>query len=158
MAGALAEQDYKALGEFRRALRELLAFSDAAAREEGLTSQQHQALLAIRAAGEGGPISVGELAQSLLVRNHTALELADRLVDRRLIVRERSLSDRRRILLSLTPGGAEVLERISLSNVAGYGGAAEHLSEVLRRVRRLDRSRRRRAGLTAVPSGLRLPT
>src|SRR5438067_7925486 len=71
----LRDPDYKALGDFRRALREFLAFSDDAAREHGLTSQQHQALLAIRSHTGPEPMSVGELAQCLMIRNHSAVGL-----------------------------------------------------------------------------------
>ena len=43
----LADADYLALASFRRSIREFLSFSESAARENGLTPQQHQAILAI---------------------------------------------------------------------------------------------------------------
>src|SRR3546814_15555556 len=50
MASDLIDIDYAALAEFRFALRRFQMFSDTKAGEAGLTPQQHQALLAIRAA------------------------------------------------------------------------------------------------------------
>ena len=50
MASDLTDTDYAALAEFRFALRRFQVFSEAKAAEAGLTPQQHQTLLAIRAA------------------------------------------------------------------------------------------------------------
>lgn len=137
----LDDAEYQAIGDFRRALREFLAFSDRAAREHGLTSQQHQALLAIRAHGAPEPMSVGELADCLLIRNHSALELIGRLVERGLVARRESEEDRRRVLLSLLPEGAILLEQISLLNMGEYGPMADSLSKVVRRARALAPSK-----------------
>ena len=56
----MTDADYRGLAEFRRALRDFLAFSEKAAARAGLTPAQHQALLAIR--GMPGPVTVGTLA------------------------------------------------------------------------------------------------
>jgi len=146
----LDDAEYQAIGAFRRALREFLAFSDNAAREIGLTSQQHQALLAIRSHSGREPMTIGELAECLLIRNHSAVELVGRLVERGLVTRAESEADRRRVVLTLQPAGAEALERISQMNLGEYSRTAEFLSKVLRRVRALNpdtqpaRARRRR--------------
>jgi DNA-binding MarR family transcriptional regulator len=148
----LADAEYKAIGDFRRGLREFLAFSDAAARQHGLTSQQHQALLAIRSHSGEEPMSIGELADCLLIRNHSAIELVGRLVDRDLVARTGSQEDRRRVLLTLRPDGAEALRQISLMNVGEYRRTADFLSDVLRRVRALAPDS---DGRTAKPPHLR---
>ena len=70
-------KDYEALAAFRRALRRFLAFSEEAARGNGLTAQQHQAILAIKGYTGAGPMTVGELADHLLVRHHSAVERSD---------------------------------------------------------------------------------
>ena len=134
----LGDPEYKALGDFRRALREFLAFSDDAAREHGLTSQQHQALLAIRSHTGSEPMSIGELAECLLIRNHSAVGLVARLVERGLVERLESAEDRRRVLLRLRASGSEALKAISLLNIGQYGRTADFLGEVLRRVRALS--------------------
>lgn len=134
----LGDAEYKAIGDFRRALREFLAFSDNAALQAGVTPQQHQALLAIRAHEGPGPMSIGELASCLMIRNHSALGLVTRLVERGLVEREESEEDRRRVLLKLLPSGLGVLKSISLLNVGEYHRSADFLSHVLRRVRALN--------------------
>lgn len=96
----LSDADYRSLAEFRHLLRQFLAFSEDAARKEGLAPQQHQALLAIK--GFGGVLSVGELADKLLIRPHTAAELVVRLLKSGYIRKESDREDRRRAKLSLT--------------------------------------------------------
>ena len=55
----LSDADYARLGDFRYALRCFLEFSEAAAAREGLTPQQHQALLVIRSSPEAVSIVKG---------------------------------------------------------------------------------------------------
>jgi len=45
--------------------------------------------------------------------HHSAVGLVDRLVTKRLAVRERSTTDRRRVLVRLTPQGIRLVERVS---------------------------------------------
>src|ERR1700758_132311 len=96
----LEAADYQSLGEFRRAIRDFLAFSEESAREQGVTAQQHQALLAIRAHIGPEAMSIGELADCLLIKNHSAVGLVARLVERSLVKRHASENDRRRVLLT----------------------------------------------------------
>ena len=57
---------------------QFLAFSEARAAECGLTPQQHQALLAIRGAAPR-PVSIGYVAERLILKPHSASGLVDRL-------------------------------------------------------------------------------
>jgi DNA-binding MarR family transcriptional regulator len=109
--------DYAALAEFRRALREFVAFSATAARVEGLAPQQHQAILAIRGA-PGAELSVGDLAAALLIRPNTAQELAGRLIRAGLVTRVGDPADRRRVVLRLTAQAEAVLSRLSVAHTA----------------------------------------
>jgi DNA-binding MarR family transcriptional regulator len=138
-APRLDDAAYGALGRFRRAMREFLAFSEQTAQDEGLRPQQHQALLAIRAHSGPADMSIGELAECLLIRHHTAVELVGRLVDRKLVFRIANPEDRRQVLLRLEPLGAAYLERISMRNLQQLAEAAESLSEVLKTFRHLER-------------------
>lgn len=133
---ALDPSDYRALGEFRSAIRQFLAFSEQGAREHGLSSQQHQALLAIKAHPGPDPISIGELADSLLIKNHSAVELVARLVERDLVMRRDSEADRRRVLLALRPRGADILEAISRRNLARLHEGADILVDIIEAARR----------------------
>ena len=116
--------DYRALAEFRFALRQFLAFSGAAARGVGLTPQQHQALLVILGAPEGTPVTIGYLAERLLLKHHSTVELVDRLTEIDLVKRQPDPGDRRKVQLGLTPKARRLLSKLS----------AAHLEE-LRRIR-----------------------
>lgn len=135
----LGNDEYRAMGEFRRTLREFLAFSEQGTLEQGITSQQHQALLAIKSHPGPGAITIGELAESLLIKNHSAVGLVARLVERDLVARTESAEDRRRVLIELRPRGADILETISLRNLARLNRSAAILSRILRTVRRLEK-------------------
>jgi len=135
---ALEAADYQALGEFRQAIRDFLAFSEGSARDQGVTSQQHQALLAIKAHLGAEPMSIGELAESLLIKNHSAVGLVARLVDRGLVSRRASAADRRRVLLELQPQGDDVLARISQNNLGRLAQSAKSLRRVLTTLKKLE--------------------
>jgi len=97
----LTTRDYAQLASFRHALRGFLRFSEAAAENEGLTSQHYQAMLILRGWPEGQPISINELAKQLLVKHNSAVGLVDRLASQDLVIREQSSVDRRKVELRL---------------------------------------------------------
>jgi len=138
--------DYQSLGEFRRAIRDFLAFSEESAHAQGVTSQQHQALLAIKAHAGAEAMSIGELAESLLIKNHSAVGLVGRLVDRGLVRRWGSETDRRRVLLALEPRGEEALARISHNNLRKLAVTARSLRRVLATLRKLEVDHTARTG------------
>ena len=108
----LDDADYAALTDLRYALRQFQAFSDAAARAHGLTPQQHQALLALRAVPPD-QASIGYVARQLLLRPHSASGLIDRLEKQALVTRYIGGGDRRRALLRLTPRAMSLLVQLS---------------------------------------------
>jgi DNA-binding MarR family transcriptional regulator len=134
MQRTLSDRDYTLLAEFRHLLRQFLAFSEAAARQAGLTPQQHQALLAIR--GGGGVLSTSQLAERLAIKVHSAVELSGRLADSGLLKRQADATDRRRVLLSLTPKGNRLLEKLSLSHRDELAAMAPLLSALAKRFRK----------------------
>ena len=137
----LSPEAYRALGEFRRAIRQFLAFSEEGAKAHGLSSQQHQALLAIKAHPGPEPITIGELAQTLLIKNHSTVELVARLAEHDLVSRRDSDADRRRVVLELRPHGAQILETISRRNLARLDEGAEILADIIAAARRAARPR-----------------
>lgn len=115
-AAVLSSPDYRLLAEFRHHLRTFTAFSEAAARAAGLAPQQHQALLAIKGFPAGAAPTIGELAERLVIRHHSAVELVDRLVEARLVVRYFDTDDRRRVVLVLTKRAEEMLAELSVAH------------------------------------------
>jgi DNA-binding MarR family transcriptional regulator len=105
--------DYRALAAFRRSLRAFLHFSEQAARAEGLTPAQHQLLLAVKGTDSPGPPSIGDLADSLKLRHHSAVELVDRAVGAGLVQRRQDPDDRRCQRVVLTATGDRKLAALS---------------------------------------------
>lgn len=112
----LATRDYAQLASFRHALRGFLRFSEAAAAEEGLTSQHYQAMLILRGWPDGEPVSINDLAQQLLIKHNSGVGLVDRLVQEGLVVRQPSTVDRRKVELRLSARGREVLARLAATH------------------------------------------
>jgi DNA-binding MarR family transcriptional regulator len=126
----LATEDYARLAAFRGALREFLRFSEDAAAREGLTTQHYQAMLILRACPEGGSVAISDLARQLLIKHNSAVGLVDRLVGERLVSREASASDRRKVELRLSGRGRQVLARLA----AMHRRELERLGPLLKRL------------------------
>lgn len=116
----LAKSHYELLAALRHALRRFQRFSRDAATGAGLTPQQHQALLAIKGFPGRDFVSVGELADRLQLKHHSAVGLINRLAGRQLVCRTPSAEDGRRQEVRLTPAGEKLLGRLS----------ADHLKEL----------------------------
>lgn len=109
----LIKTQYETLAAFRYALRQFLRFSEGAAQAAGITAQQHQALLAIKGFPGRDSVTVGELAERLQLRHHSAVGLVDRLVGEKLVSRTSSVEDRRQVLIELTGRGENMLEKLT---------------------------------------------
>ena len=131
-AAVLEDEDYVALAEFRFALRQFQAFSGERAAQVGLTPQQHQALLALRAAPPEDA-TVGFVARRLLLKPHSATGLVDRLEKLGLVTRHSIAADRRRSQLQLTPHALELLASLSATHRAEIKRLRPLLHELLAR-------------------------
>ncbi len=132
MSEDLRDEDYVTLAEIRHELRRFLRFSEEAAQSEGLTPQQHQALLAIRAAG--GEMLVGALAERLILRPHSTSGQIDRLVERGLVQRAAGTTDRRQVSISLTAEGAQLLASLSTAHRAELRRIRPLLSQLIEKL------------------------
>jgi len=109
----LSTRDYTRLAAFRHALRKFLRFSEDAAAAVGLTGQHYQAMLVVRGCPDGERVTINDLAQQLLIKHNSAVELVDRLAELDLMARETSPSDRRKVELRLTARGRNVLAKLA---------------------------------------------
>ena len=132
---AIELTDYQRLSEFRYLIRCFLEFSQLQAEDAGLTPRQHQALLAIKGYPGGGPVTVGDLAERLRIRHHSAVELINRLSDAGLVVRDQDNDDHRRVLLRLTGRADDCLAELSAAHL-------DELSRIEPMLRRLLDQRR----------------
>jgi DNA-binding MarR family transcriptional regulator len=109
--------DYQRLADFRFELRQFLEFSANAARKMGLTSQQHQAMLAIKGLTITGQATIADVAKRMVSRHHSTVELLDRLCDLGLVRRGIDAADRRRVIVTLTAKAEKMLARLSASHL-----------------------------------------
>lgn len=126
--------DYTRLLTVRTALRRFERWSAEQAAACGVTASQHQLLLAVRGHPEPQGPTIGQVADYLLIRHHSAVELADRTERAGLIVRSRGDTDHRVVRLRLAPAGSRILEDLSgshLEELAGLTGLFESLLEAL---------------------------
>ena len=109
----LTTRDYSRLAAFRHALRKFLRFSEDAAAGVGLTGQHYQAMLVVRGCPDERRVTINDLAQQLLLKHNSAVELVDRLAELDLLSREPSASDGRKVELQLTTRGRNVLAKLA---------------------------------------------
>jgi len=115
------EDGYFGLAGVRRALRQFLSFSEVAATSAGITTQQYQAMLAIRASRKRR-LAIKDLAEELLIKPNGAVQLVDRLEVAGMVRRDPDDTDRRVVAVSLTELGDRVIAVL----------AAEHMAELVR--------------------------
>jgi DNA-binding MarR family transcriptional regulator len=131
----MTKTEYQTLAALRYRLRQFLRFSEEAARACGLTPQQHQALLAIKGFPRRDHVTIGELAERLQIRHHSAVGLADRLAANHLVRRRPDPSDRRRANLALSAHGEKVLENLSAAHREQLRRIGPEIEILLRRLR-----------------------
>jgi DNA-binding MarR family transcriptional regulator len=130
----LSQQDFAALLEFRSRLRRFLVWSERQAKEAGLTSRQHQLLLAVKGHTDRRGPTVGELADYLQLRHHSTVELIDRAVEAGLVARCRDDDDARVIRVRMQAGGDRTLlalTRQHLIELRELAPALDHLAATL---------------------------
>jgi DNA-binding MarR family transcriptional regulator len=109
----LTRADFENLLAFRTGLRRFLHWSQTQARAAGLTSAQHQLLVAIKGHPGGQPPTIGDLAGYLLLRHHSAVELVDRAAAAGLVRRCPDPADGRVTRVGLTADGESRLARLT---------------------------------------------
>ena len=117
MAAEITTAEYRALAELRYRIRLFLREGDTVARAAGLEPQQYLLLLAIRGLPEGEEATVRTLAERLVLKHHSVVELIDRLELHGYVRRIRGREDRRRVLVSLLPRGERMLEQVALHRI-----------------------------------------
>jgi DNA-binding MarR family transcriptional regulator len=102
----------RSLAEFRFQMRKFLSFSEIASERCGIPAQQYQLMQAIAAIPEGQQPSITYLAERMILRHNSTVELVDRAERAGLVYRESDPTDLRRSLVHLTPQGKALLESL----------------------------------------------
>ena len=105
------------LAEFRFQLRKFLRFSEIASEAAGISVQQYQMLQVIAAMPEGQGASISYLAERMILRHNSAVELVDRAVRAGMVRRESDDEDLRRSIVKMMPEGEKVLAQLIPSHL-----------------------------------------
>lgn len=124
----LDDEDFAKLLAFRTALRRFNRWSEVQAKAVGLTHAQHQLLLAVKGHDDPRGPTIGEVADYLMLRHHSAVELVNRAEASGFVERERDRTDGRVVRLHLTALGESRITALT----------ALHLSELKRLAPLLD--------------------
>lgn len=140
----LTTDDYVQLAAFRHALRAFLRFSEEAAAQVGLTAQHYQAMLVLRGSAGEQPVSINDLAQQLFIKHNSAVGLVDRLEQEKLVAREPSSTDRRKVELRLTARGRQMLAKLASMHRRELQRIGPRLQRFFDEVSRAERASERR--------------
>jgi DNA-binding MarR family transcriptional regulator len=126
-----SHEDFEHLLAFRVSLRRFEHWSENHARAVGLTHAQHQLLVAIKGHAGGLPPAVGDLADYLMLRHHSAVELVDRAEAAGLVRRSSDPDDARVVRVRLTRRGNHLVTELSQTHIAELHNLAEVLNELV---------------------------
>jgi DNA-binding MarR family transcriptional regulator len=128
--------DYEALAELRYLGRKFLRFSkDLLRAKAGLNPEQYEALLAIKAF-PAKSLTISQLSERLQVKHHSAVNIVDRLVGRKLIRRQAGQRDRRERHLELTDKGETLIEELAGIHYRELCERSEEMIKGLERLRK----------------------
>jgi DNA-binding MarR family transcriptional regulator len=113
----LQDADYQRLLEFRAGLRRFERWSRQQAAEAGLTTAQHQLLLAIRGHPDARGPTITDTAEYLQSQHHSVVELVDRAERDGLLRRAADRTDHRVVRLRLTSKGRKALESLTTLHI-----------------------------------------
>ena len=125
------DEDLRHLLRFRVTLRRFLRWSEEQAAEAGLTTTQHQLLVAIKGHPGPRPPAIREIAEYLLLQSHSAVGLVDRAEVAGLVRRRSDPDDARVARVELTDKGDKLAADLTESHLAKLYDLAVALQELL---------------------------
>ena len=127
-----AQQRLSQLAEFRFQLRRFLNFSEKEAERFGVAAQQYQLMQVIGALSTDQPASISLLAERMILRHNSTVELVDRAERAGLVRRVTDERDLRRSLIRLTDHGQSVLQQMITAHLEQLEGeSGENLIRAL---------------------------
>jgi len=124
------EEDYRRLLAFRTGLRRFLRWSEEQAEAAGITPLQHQLMLAIRGDDDPRGPTIGAVAEYLVSKHHSVVELVDRAEVAGLVRRAPDPDDHRVVRLHLTREGEGILEKLGAMTVEELSRLAPRMKEM----------------------------
>jgi DNA-binding MarR family transcriptional regulator len=133
----LHPDEYKALAELRYLGRKFLRFSkDWLQANAGLNPEQYEALLAIKASASPDGLTISQLSERLQVKHHSAVNIVDRLTEKKLVTREAGETDRRRRHVQLTAKGEKLIEEVASVHHKELRNRSQEMIQALERLRK----------------------
>lgn len=130
-APPLTRGDFEHLLAFRTSLRRFQRWSEDQAKAAGLTHVQHQLLVAVKGHPGTLPPTVRDLADYLLLRHHSTVELVDRAESAGLVRRVPDASDARLVRVRLTAKGERVLTELTPAHLVELHSLAAVLDQLV---------------------------
>lgn len=133
----LEQADFEHLLELRTGLRRFIRWSDHQAQAAGLTPAKHQLLLAIRGHPDPAGPTIGEVADYLVLRHHSAVGLIDRAVSDGLVKRNRDRS-KGVVRVTLTAAGDAKLDALAEAHLEELSHLAPTMRTLWRALEHAD--------------------
>jgi DNA-binding MarR family transcriptional regulator len=147
-------EDFERLLAFRTSLRRFQRWSEDQAKAAGLTHVQHQLLVAVKGHPGGLPPTVSELADYLLLRHHSTVELVDRAEAAGLVRRIADMRDARLVRVRLTAKGERILAELTRAHLRELHSLAAVLDALVSGGTSRNGRQRSRPGVTASQAGV----
>jgi DNA-binding MarR family transcriptional regulator len=133
---SLHRDDYEALAELRHLGRKFLRYSkDFLRATAGLNPEQYEALLAVKAF-PSEKVTISQLSERLQVKHHSAVNIVDRLVERKLLRRQAGEEDRRERYLVLTAKGEQLTTKLARAHYMELSKRSAEMIKALQRLRK----------------------
>jgi DNA-binding MarR family transcriptional regulator len=134
----LDQADFEHLLELRTGLRRFLRWSEHQAQAAGLTPTQHQLLLVIRGHPDPAGPTVGEIADYLALRHHSAVGLIDRAAAAGLVTRSADPTNNSAVRVTLTPKGTAKLDTLAEAHLQELAHLAPTMRTLWRELEQAD--------------------
>ena len=126
------------LADFRYQLRPFLSFSESASESCGIAAQQYQLMQVIGAVPPERQASISYIADRMILRHNSTVELVDRAERAGLVERRHDEHDLRRSLVQLTPQGWAILQKLVALHLEELHLHAESMMRALRKVQTIS--------------------
>jgi DNA-binding MarR family transcriptional regulator len=145
----LDQSDFEHLLELRTGLRRFLRWSEDQAKAAGLTAAKHQLLLAIKGHPDAAGPTIGDIANYLVLRHHSAVGLVDRAAADGLVKRRRDRASKSVVRVTLTPGGSAKLDALAEAHLQEIAHLAPTMRTLWAQLEQSERDATRPAGRRA---------
>ena len=124
----------KELAEFRYQLRTFLSFSEVSSEACGIAAQQYQLMQVIGSLPETTAASISHLADRMILKHNSTVELVDRAERAGLVRRKNDEKDLRRSIVELTPQGQAILRTLVSQHLEELAAKGDAIIAALKRV------------------------